>query len=163
MKNRFIALILILVTTFAHAPVAAAQDVDAGRDWSALRTLSVGTKLSVKMKSGETVEGRLSGVSDTGLTLSRKNKTVELERGQIRRAYRVGGGSVGKATLIGLGAGAGAGAAIGAGIAAGGTHESGEAALPVLVFGAGGAIIGTAAGLVTGLLGRKRVLIYESE
>jgi len=162
MKNRFIALTLALVVACAHAPAAAAQDSHAGRDWSALHALPLGTKLSVKLKSGEAFGGELSGVSDTGLTLTRKGKAVELGRERIRKVYRVGGRSVGKATLIGLGVGAGAGAAIGAGYGAGDEHESGEAALPVLVFGAGGAIIGTATGLVAGLLGRKRTLVYES-
>ena len=115
------------------------------------------------MKSGETVEGKLSFVSDTGLTLLRKGTGVELRRDGVRRVHRVGGTSVKKATLMGLAIGAGTGAAIGTGVAVSEEHESGEAAMPVFVIGAGGAIIGTLTGLAMGLVGRKRVLIYESD
>lgn len=163
MTKRLIALILMLVSAFTYTPLVAAQASTGKQGWSAVRTLPAGTKLQVKMKSGETIEGELSSASDTALTISRKSRQSELERAQIQKIYRVGGRSVGKATLIGLGVGAGVGAAVGAGVSAGSTHESGEAAQPVLALGAGGAIVGAVAGLVTGLLGRKRVLIYESQ
>lgn len=107
--------------------------------------------------------GRAGQRLGDGAGLSRKNNPIELELGRIGKVYRAGGRSVGKTALLGLGLGAGAVAAVGAGVAAGGTHESGEAGLPVLVFGAGGAIVGALTGLVTGLSNRKRVLVYESE
>lgn len=159
MKIKLVALILTLVTAFAHAPVITAQNTNVERGWSTLQAVPAGTKLSIKTKSGETVKGELRSVTDKGLTLSHKNKTIELERGNIQKAYRESGRSVGKATLIGLGAGAGIGAAIGAGR----PHESGEGALPALILGTGGAIIGTVTGLVTGLLRNKQVLVYEAK
>lgn len=163
MTHRFITLFLALATALAYAPAAAAQVPNASQGWAAVRALTPGTKLKVQTKGGAAVEGVLAEVSETALRLSREGGPVELERASIRKVYRVGGRSVGKATLVGLGVGAGAGAAVGAGVAAGGTHESGEAGLPVLVFGAGGAIVGALTGLVTGLSGRERVLVYESE
>ena len=163
MKIKLIALILTFVSVLAHAPFVAAQNADGKRDWSALQELPAGTAMNIKTKSGETVKGELRSVSDTGLTLTSQNKTIDLERANIRKAYRTGGGSVGKATLIGLGAGAGTGAAIGRIIGATRPHESGEAALPALALGAAGAMIGTVTGLVTGLLRNQQVLVYESK
>ena len=163
MKIKLVALILTLVTAFAHAPVVTAQNTNVERGWSTLQAVPAGTKLSIKTKSGETVKGELRSVTDKGLTLSHKNKTIELERDNIQKAYRESGRSVGKATLIGLGAGAGIGAAIGGAIGAGRPHESGEGALPALMLGTGGAIIGTVTGLVTGLLRNKQVLVYEAK
>ena len=164
MTVRPLALLLTLAIVFTQTLPVMAQEPAAGRGWPAVQALAPGTKLSVKMKTGETVEGTLGSVSDTGLTLSRRNRAIILRRDDIQQAYRLGGRQVGKATLIGLGVGAGVGAAVG-GVAAatGGPLESGEAAMPVFVFGAGGAIIGTAAGLVTGLFRRKKVLVYESK
>lgn len=163
MGSKFVALALCLATALANVPAAAAQEARGAAGWSALQALPTGAKLRVRMKSGETVEGKLTFASDTALTLSRKGANVELRREGVRRVHRVGGTSVKKATLMGLAVGTGAGAAIGTGVAVGDEHESGEAHLPVFVFGAGGAIIGTLTGLATGLLGRKRVLVYESD
>ena len=88
---------------------------------------------------------------------------MDLERDRISKVHRVGGADVGKSTLIGLGVGAGAEAAIGGVVAAtNGPAESGEGHLPIVHIGAAGAIIGTAAGALTGLFRRKKVLIYES-
>ncbi|MFN2492319.1 MAG: hypothetical protein ABR501_05475 [Pyrinomonadaceae bacterium] len=155
--------VLTLVIALGNSPVASAQDSAADRDWSAVVAQLPGTRLSVTMKTGETVQGKVSSVSASELTLLKGNSLVNLERARIRKVYRVGGKQVGKSTLIGLGAGTGAGVAIGSVIAAtDGPTESGEGHLPIVVFGAGGAIIGTVTGLVAGLLGRKKVLIYES-
>ncbi|MEK6279189.1 MAG: hypothetical protein AABN95_02440 [Acidobacteriota bacterium] len=88
---------------------------------------------------------------------------IDIERARIKKVYRKGGSQVGKSTLIGLGIGTATGVAIGGVIAAtDGPAESGEELLPMLHVGAAGAIIGTAAGVVTGLFRRKKTLIYES-
>jgi small nuclear ribonucleoprotein (snRNP)-like protein len=164
MTVKLATLILILVTALGHSPVAAAQDVTVDRDWAAVIALPPGTRLSVKMKTGETVKGKISSVSGSVLTLLEGNSLIDLERARIKKVYRVGGRQVGKSTLIGLGIGTGTGVAIGSVVAAtDGPSESGEGHLPIVVFGAGGAIIGTATGLVTGLFSRKKVLIYESK
>src|SRR5688500_1332136 len=162
MKAKLFTLVLMLCVVFAPTVAVMAQQ-SAHRDWSAVQGLTQGTKVSVKMKNGETVEGESGSVSDAGITVSRKDLAIILRREDIKKLYRVGGKQVGKTTLIGLGAGAAAGAAIGGVVAvAGGPHETGEAHLPVFILGAGGAVIGTAAGGVTGLFRRKKVLIYEA-
>jgi hypothetical protein len=57
-------------------------------------TLTPGTRLAVNMQTGGGVGGELVNVSETALTLSRKNAPVELERGRIRKVYRAGAGGV---------------------------------------------------------------------
>lgn len=164
MKAKAIAPFLILTLLLSQAPAASAQAAVASREWSAVKSLRVGDELVVLTRNDVTVKGKLDAVSDAGLTLSRKNKTSSLDRADVRRVYRVKGRSVGRATLIGLGVGTGAGAAVGGVVAATAeSTESGEELLPVMVFGAGGAIIGTLAGLTTGLFRRKkRALVYEA-
>ena len=164
MTVRLAILVLTLVTALGHSPVASAQDSTTDRAWAAVIAQPPGTRLSVKMKTGETVQGEISSASGSRLILLKGNSLIDLERAGIKKVYRVGGRQVGKSTLIGLGTGAGAGVAIGSVVAAtDGPTESGEGHLPIVVFGAGGAIIGTATGLVTGLFRRKKVLIYEAK
>ncbi|MGB9181698.1 MAG: hypothetical protein WCB68_20880 [Pyrinomonadaceae bacterium] len=154
---------LVLVASLLLSPVVLAQStaVQAG-DWSALRTVAQGSKLSVKLKSGKTVEGKLSGVSDTALSLSVKGSNVDLSRDDVQRVYQVSGKSAAKATLIGAAVGAGAGAAVGA---AGGDDDGfaptkGQAAAGLAVLGAG---VGALTGYLIGRGGHKRVLIYEAK
>ena len=94
-----LAILLTLAIVFTQTLHVTAQEA-AGGNWSAIQALTPGTKLSVKMRNGETVEGRLDNVSDTGLTLSRRNRAIILRRDDIRQAYRLGGRQPGKATLI---------------------------------------------------------------
>lgn len=160
-SKRF-AISLVLLASLLLSPAALAQNATAqAGDWSSLKTVGQGSKLSVKLKSGKSVEGKLSGVSDTALSLSVKGKTVDLSRDDVQRVYQVKGKSATKATLIGAGVGAGAGAAIGA---SGGDEGFGPSNG---VFAAGFAVLGAGAGALTGYLigrsGHKRVLIYEAK
>jgi hypothetical protein len=144
------------------APAASAQTANAPTgDWAAVESVTSGTKLSVKLKNGKTVEGRSSGASDTALSLSVGGKAVDLSRDDILRVYRAGGGSAKKAALIGLGVGAGAGAAVGA---AGGDDDGfaptrAQLAAGLAVLGAGA---GALAGFAIGKGRHKRVLIYDA-
>ena len=131
-------------------------------DWSRLNTVTSGSKLVVKLKSGKTVEGKLSSVSDTTLSLSVKDKPVDVKREDVLSVYQTKKKSATKATLIGLGVGAGAGAAIGLA----GTRNDGFVKLDHAVT-AGLAVLGAGAGALTGFLigrsgGGKRVLIYQA-
>lgn len=153
---------LVLVVSLLLSPVVLAQNTTAqAGDWSALKTVAQGSKLSVKLKDGKSVEGKLSGVSDTALSLSVKGKPVDLNRNDVQRVYQLEGKSATKATLIGAGVGAGAGAAIGA---SGGDDGFGPSKG---VFAAGFAVLGAGAGAIAGYLigrsGHKRVLIYEAK
>jgi hypothetical protein len=160
--KRTLTISLVLVATLSLSPLAWAQNTSAANhDWSALKAVASGSKLAVKLKSGKTVEGKLSGSSDTALSLTVGGKPVDLNREDVLRVYEVKGKSATKATLIGAAVGAGAGAAVGA---AGGdsnglapTRAQLAAGLSVLGAGAGALI-----GFAIGRGGHKRVLIYEA-
>lgn len=134
------------------------------RDWTALKTITSGSKMITTLKDGKTVAGKLTGVSDTVLSLTVKGNPMVLNRDDIRTVFLNSRKSVKKATLIGLGAGAGAGAVIGA---AGGDSHPFPIFISKSTAAAGFAILGAGAGAVTGYLigrtGRKRVLIYEAK
>jgi hypothetical protein len=154
---------VILLASLLLSMVTFAQNTTAqGNDWSVLRTVASGSKLVVNLKNGKTVEGKLSGASDSTLSLSVSNKPVDLIREDVVRVYRVSGKSAAKAALVGAGVGAGAGAVLG--VAGGGNNDSfGAPSRSVLT--AGLAVLGAGAGAIAGFLvgkgGHKRVLIYE--
>ena len=151
---------LALLTSLLLPSVALAQGAPVqNRDWSVLKTVTSGTKLVTKLKSGRNVEGKLTAVSDTALSMTVKDKPLDLNRDDIRSVYQVNGKSATKATLIGLAAGGGTGAAIGA---AGSDNVFVKRSAGAGVFGILGAGAGALAGFVIGKSGHKRVLIYEA-
>ena len=139
----------------------ATQATTSTNDWSRLNTVTSGSKLAAKLKNGKTVEGKLSSVSDTVLSLSVKNKPVDLKREDVLSVYQITKKSATKATLIGLGVGAGAGAGIGLA----GSKDDSFAKLDHAVT-AGLTVLGAGAGAVAGYFigrsGSKRVLIYQA-
>jgi len=157
------SLLLSSVTLTAAAQEAKetkATQAAATNDWSRLNTVTSGSKLAVKLKNGKTVEGKLSSVSDTVLSLSVKNKPVDVKREDVLSVYQVSKKSATKATLIGMGVGAGAGAAIGLA----GSNGDSFAKIDHAVT-AGLTVLGAGAGAVAGYFigsGSKRVLIYQA-
>lgn len=161
--SRQFTLVLLLAAALLLPSVVSAQNSSASSDWGALNTVTSGSKLAVKTKDGRSFEGRLSGVSDASLSLSVKNKPVELKREDVQSVYRIGKNSATKATLIGMGVGAGAGAALGA--AADSSNDDGFEGIDAAAT-AGLTVVGAGVGALTGYLlgrrGKKRVLIYEA-
>jgi hypothetical protein len=159
--RRRLALCLVLSASLSLAPAASAQT--ASGDWSAVRAVAAGSKLSVQLKSGRSVKGKLTGVSDDGLSLTAGGKTTDIKAAEVQRVYTVGGGSGKKGALIGLAVGAGAGAVAGA--AADSASDDGFEGFDAAAT-AGLTVLGAAAGALTGyFLGRrggKRVLVYEA-
>lgn len=160
-RSRRLTLSLVLVACLLLSPAVSAQT--ATGDWSALKTVATGSKLSIKLKTGKTVEGRLAGVTDDALSLSVKNKPADFKREDLQSVYQVTGKSATKATLIGMGVGAGGGAALGA--AADSSSDGFETIDNVAT--AALAVVGAGAGALVGyLLGKsssKRVLVYEAK
>src|SRR5437870_4695078 len=102
MKTKRLAISLALILSLAMPRVALAQGTTAStHDWSSLKAMPAGDQLAVKLKNGKTVEGKLSSVSETMLTLSGHNKLTDVKRENIAKVYRVGGNSVKKPVLIG--------------------------------------------------------------
>jgi hypothetical protein len=155
-----IALILVMAALLLPS-VAIAQD--SSTDWSRLSSVETGSKLLVKLKNGESFEGKLTSVSDTGLSLSVKNKPADLKRDDVFTVHQKKKKSATKATLIGMAVGAGTGAAIGA---AGSGNDSSFDKIDHAVT-AGLTVIGAGAGALTGYFigrgGTKRVLIYQAK
>ncbi len=161
-RKRFTVSIALIASLLLSTMTLTAQTMNS--DWSRLSALESGSKLVVKLKNGETVKGKLSGVSETALSLSVKDKPVELMREDVFTVHQTTEKSAKKATLIGLGVGAGAGALVGK---AGTGGDSGfdfekldhavTAGLAVLGAGAGAGI-----GYLVGRSGRKQVLIYQA-
>lgn len=162
-KRRF-TIILVLLASLLLPSVASAQVGTAqSGDWLALNAVTQGSKLSVKLKDGKTVEGKLSGVSDTALSLSVKKKPVDIKREDVFSVHQISKKSATKSTLIGLGVGAGTGATIG--LAGSSQHDSFDKIDQAVT--AGLTVIGAGTGALVGYLigrgGRKRVLIYEAK
>jgi small nuclear ribonucleoprotein (snRNP)-like protein len=162
-RPKRLAISIILLSSFLLSSLTlAAQDNIS--DWAHLNSVTAGSKLSVELKNGMTVKGKLRSVSDASLTLTVKNAPMELRREDILTVHQIVKKSASKATLIGLGVGAGAGAAIGiAGDAS--SNDNGFEKIDNVAAGAV-TVLGAAAGALTGfLIGRgssKRVLIYQA-
>jgi len=131
-------------------------------DWSRLNLVPAGSKLSIKLKSGKTVNGKLNSVSDATLNLTVKNVATELKREDILTVHQVIKKSAAKSTLVGLGLGAGAGTVVG--VAADASSDSGGFEKIDNTAAGAAVVIGAAAGTITGWLigrGSKRVLVYQ--
>jgi hypothetical protein len=160
-NNAMTSLALVGALLLSSVTASAQLSTRATGDWSKLDAVAAGSKLAVKLKSGKTVDGKLTGVSDTALSVAVKGKPVDVKRDDVESVYQITKKSATKATLIGLGVGAGAGAAIGLA----GKSNDGFAKLENAVT-AGLTVLGAGAGALTGFLigrsGKKRVLIYQS-
>lgn len=163
MRRFTISLVLVASLLLPSVVTSAQVGTAPTSDWSALNAVAPGSKLAVKLKNGKTVEGKLSGVSDTALSLSVKEKPVDIKREDVFSVHQTSKRSATKATLIGMGLGAGAGAAIG--VAGSSKHDSFDKLDKAVT--AGLTVIGAGAGALTGYFigrsGRKRVLIYEAQ
>jgi hypothetical protein len=163
LRRRFAAsLILMTSLLLSSLNVAAQGNLN---DWSRLSSLTAGSKLSVKLKDGKTAEGKLSNVSDAVLSLTVKNKQMDLRREDVLSVHQLTKKSATKSTLIGLAVGTGTGALIG-GVADASVNDGGFEKIDNVAAGAI-TVIGAVAGTVTGfLIGRghsKRVLVYEAK
>lgn len=134
-------------------------------NWSRVSAVTAGANLSVKLKTGKSVNGTLNSVSDTGLSLNVKGSNVEIKREGVATVHEVvKKGSATKATLIGMAIGAGAGAAAGA--IADSNDNSGFEKIDHVATAAL-AIVGAGSGALVGYLigrgGNKKVLLYQSK
>lgn len=161
--SRPFVVVVVVASLLVSAVSVAAQGQT--NDWSKVTALSSGSTLSVKLKSGKTVNGTLSSVNDSTLTVTAKNAPVDIKREDVRSVHEVvKKGSATKGALIGTGVGAGAGAAAGAITDSNndrGFEKLDSAATAVLaVAGAG---VGALVGYFIGRSGSKRVLVYETK
>jgi hypothetical protein len=157
------ALCLALIMLLGGSPAVLAQGANSSaQEWSKVAAVAPDEKLEVKLKSGKTVKGKVSTVTDSRLTLTQSNRMIELNRDEILRVYRVGGKSGMSPTLIGAGVGAGVGAAAGGVILAVNEGEDDETVPGLILSAMVGAGIGALTGFLSGKARKNRVLIYES-
>jgi hypothetical protein len=157
LASKFVLAALMLLPSITRGQTAAG-------DWSALRAVERGSKLSVTLKTGKTFKGRLGGVTDSALTLSIHDKATDFAREDVQSVYEIRGKSAKKATLIGAAVGGGIGAIVGV---AGG--DSGDGGFVIIskgqaaaALGALGAGAGALVGFAFGRGGGKRVLVYRA-
>jgi hypothetical protein len=128
--------------------------------WEGLKAVPPGDEVSVQLRNGQKLKGRLIKVSDTALTLARGNITTDVTRGDALKVHRVISKSPKRAALIGLGIGAGTGLG-GTAIYANSGGRGGEAdlwGLVAVVAGAGG---GALIGYIMGSR-KQKALVYET-
>lgn len=162
-KTTQLVTIVILLTSILLSPITVAAQAGTN-DWSRLTSVATGSKLSVKLRNGKTIDGTLSGVSDATMTLMVNKTSTEVKRDDVISVHQVSGKSATKATLIGMGVGAGAGAIVGA---AGDSNNNDGfekldsiATAATTVLGAGAGALG---GFLIGRSGKKRILLYEAK
>src|SRR5262249_34470779 len=114
--NKRTIIISYLLIALLTAPQAVLAQTGSGsnRDWAAVMTVHPGEKLAIRLKNGQTVEGKLSSVSESGLALASGGKTAEINREDAQRVYRIAGASPKRPTLIGAAIGAAGGVGLGA-------------------------------------------------
>jgi hypothetical protein len=154
---------LVLVASLLLSAVTVAAQVQTN-DWSRVTSLSGGTKLSVKLKTGQTINGEFRNASDTTLSLTAKNAPLEVRRDDVATIHEVTKKSAAKATLIGTAVGVGAGAAAGA--IADASNDDGFESLDKAATGVlavAGAGVGALVGFLVGRSGNKRVLVYQAK
>ena len=161
MRIKIAILNIFLAVALIYAPVAAAQQSASPGEWLTVKSVPQGTKLIIKLKDGQTVRGKVSGVTDTALSITVKNsKTETVDRNDVSEVYQLKRkAEKGKYALIG----AGVGAAVGGGIGAAKNSppiDDGEI-YPIIGVSLG-AGIGAVAGFLFGMGRRKRVLIYQA-
>ena len=157
-----ITLALIVVTIFSSTVVVGQGARGASGDWSAINSVPSGDKLAVKLKNGQTLEGKLADFSNDAVSLSVKGKSMDVKRDEVLSVHHLVRKSATKATLIGLAVGAGGGTAIGLAGSSGndGFDKIDHAATAGLaVIGAG---VGATVGYLIGRKSRKLVLIYQA-
>lgn len=163
MRTGRLVLSFVLIALLAKPPVTVlAQDTSepVRGAWAAVDAVPRGDELVVKLKSGKSVKGRLSAVTDTGLTLTRENKSTDIERANVSKIHRVIGKSAkAKFAAFGAGAGAGVGLAIGAAKSSPRVDDSEIFYVVAVPLATGlGALVGAAIGAGR----RKRLLVYEA-
>jgi hypothetical protein len=150
-----------LLFAIVLSPITFAQ-TSTPSDWSAVKAVTAGAKLKVKLKSGKTHEGEFSSATDDAVVIKSKGAQTELKRDDVLTVHQSTKKSATAATLIGMGIGAGAGAAVGA---AGSNDDTFDKVNHAAT--AGLAVVGAGVGALTGYLigrsGRKQILIYQAK
>jgi hypothetical protein len=130
----------------------------ATNDWDALQKLKPGTKLTIKTKSGQKLNGRFKAVTADAITFSdtkASGKEVELKRAEVAEIRKKSGARTASYAALFGGLGFAGGYGIGYGI--------GEAKDARFRPEYATAVVGAAAGAVVGaIIGSRGEVIYKS-
>lgn len=139
----------IIAQTSSDPPAAA---------WSEVKTLRVGDELTVKLRDGKSLKGKLVFVRDDGLALKGGKNDAVLSRESIFQVYRHVPKSRKKSIAIGATVGGGLGI-LGAASSdgAGDLSQPASTVMSAAVYAGAGALVGWALGG-----GKKRALIYQA-
>jgi uncharacterized protein YcfJ len=161
MRRNIAILNILLAIALIYSPVAAAQQSTSSGEWGSVKAMPQGVELNIKLKSGETLRGKLTSATDTTLSITGKNNRAEtLDRNDISEVYHLRRKSEkAKYALIGAGVGAAVGGGIGA---AKNSPESDDSEIYTVIGVSLGAGIGALGGWLFGQGRRKRVLIYQA-
>jgi len=149
-----IAMIARPQVMFAQAPPTPIKG-----SWDAVKAIPPGDKVSVRLRSGQTLTGWMVSASDTVLTLERRKNSTDVNRGDVLRVHKLVKRSAIKGILIGLLVGTSVGALVGNLTEKDGTDDPGLAAV---ALGFLGALIGAGTGAAISCRTR-RLLIYETK
>ena len=150
----------LLAITLFFSPAAMAQQPTAPGDWAAVQAVPTGDELIIKLKGGQSERGRLTSVTDTALSITRKNREQTFSRGDISQIYHLRRkAEKAKYALIGAGVGAAVGAVAGK---AKNSPPIDDGGIYVVLGTSIGAGIGALGGMLFGQGRRKRVLIYQT-
>lgn len=156
MRLKCVAFVVtVLVSSSGVQPAFAGQSADPD-SWSRVQAVRVGREVTIEMKSGSTIKGKLTSVSNDTLELSSKRVVSTFNRKDVKRVFTGGRGRA-KGAMIGTLVGAGIGTGIGLLLYLPVKSDIVGWVVPALaVIGAG---IGAAMGTLFG--SRKRTLVYE--
>ena len=105
-KNKLLIRFCLVVSLLLSPTALLAQT--ANGDWFTVRNLPTDTQVSVKLKTGKSIDGKIASVSDTSITLAGK-KQGEIRREDVQSVHQLIKKSAMPATLIGAVVGAIAG------------------------------------------------------
>lgn len=158
MMTKLFALVSAFAVALALAVPTTAQSRHSSGEWSAVQSLTPGTKIVVRTKDGDRLSGHFESADDQGLNFTRGGKRVTLTRDSVQRVQLSRGTSHLKGALIGLAIGAGAGAATGGIIVSKGDFNNTIMVGGLTALGAG---FGTGIGAALGM-GNTNETIYEA-
>lgn len=126
-------------------------------DWAAVKALSVGTRLKIYLNDGSLRTGKLTGATDSGLTLRAGASMLQVARDKVKKIQVVTKKASAKYILIGAGAGFAGGALLGHATQGESADDPWMAETICGCIGAGaGAVIGWLAGST------KHVTVYSA-
>ena len=158
LKNTSVVLLVVALLAQPETIWAQQSAISISEAWRAVSSISTGSDLVVKLKSGRTVKGNYINATDLAIRLSEGKRISEMGRDEVSRVQLVVRSKAHeKAEAIG----AGAGAAFGVGFAFLGAEDGSPSAGAVVLV----ALIFAGIGHRLGQLFSpkyKRILIYEA-